>query len=85
METTYTFLNAIHDSLHYFLPRPAQTAAANPIHIFVRGSGHKPAAVCALVEQAHEFRQEDVGDPRVALEHKHVLVVHGKQLQDVES
>ena len=65
---------------HYFLPRPAQTAAANPIHIFVRGSGHKPAAVCALVEQAHEFRQEDVGDPRVALEHKHVLVVRGKQL-----
>ncbi len=39
----------------------------------------------ALVEQAHEFRQEDVGDPRVALEHKHVLVVRGKQLQDVES
>ena len=39
----------------------------------------------ALVEQAHEFRQEDVGDPRIALEHKHVLVVRGKQLQDVES
>jgi hypothetical protein len=39
----------------------------------------------ALVEQAHEFRQEDAGDPRVALEHKHALVVRSKQLQDVES
>src|SRR5262245_55206929 len=39
----------------------------------------------ALVEQAHEFRQEDVGDPRVALEHTHALVVRGKRLQDVES
>ena len=40
---------------------------------------------CALVELAHEFRQEDVGDPRVALEHTHALVVRGKRLQDVES
>ena len=37
----------------------------------------------ALVEQAHEFRQEDVGDPRVALEHEQVPFP-GKQRQDVE-
>jgi hypothetical protein len=39
----------------------------------------------ALVEQAHEFRHEDVGDPRVALEHQHDLVVPGTQTQDVEN